>query len=157
VSAKTDSGRQRGFTLIELMIVVVLICIVMALGVPGYRQYSRRVHRADGMIELMRLAAAQEKFYIQNGTYASNAQLTAAAPAGLGHGGMSERGDYSVAIAPHAIGLAVGYTVTATVVPEALGGTQEDDTDCPSFSIDQSGLRGANGGIVVTEVEKCWR
>lgn len=131
--------------------------IIMALSVPGYRQYSRRAHRADATIELMRLAAAQEKFYIQSGSYAGSTQLTATPPLGLGHSGISERGDYRLSIAPHADGLGVGYTATARVLPRALGGTQEDDSDCTSFSIDQNGLRGTNDGFVAADIDECWR
>ena len=145
---------QTGWTLIELMIVVVLASLILALSIPGYRQYVQRAHRSDATIQLMRVAAQQERFYLQNGTYASNALLTLAPPAGLGFTGTSDRGDYSISVAPHAAGLAVGYTVTA--VPDA-GGTQTDDSDCTAFSLNESGLKGANGGYVPADVEACWR
>ncbi len=151
------SRKQTGWTLIELMIVVMLASLLMAIAVPGYRQFSQRAHRTDATIQLMRVTAQQERFYLQNGTYASNAQLTLAPPAGLGFTGTSDRGDYTIAIAPDAAGLAVGYTVTATPIAAGSGGTQSDDTDCTSFIVDQNGRMGANGGYVPAEVEECWR
>ena len=84
-------SRRRAISLIELLIVIVLISIVISIGVPGYREYVQRANRADATTALLRMGAAQERFYIQNGTYASNAQLGLAPPAGLGMGS-SERG-----------------------------------------------------------------
>ena len=71
----------RGFTLVEIMTVVLLLSILMGLSIPGYRQYVRRANRTDATTDLLRLAAAQERFYLQNGTYATNAELAPAPPA----------------------------------------------------------------------------
>lgn len=146
---------QTGFTLVELMIVVLIASILIGVGLPSYRNYVMRASRADATMALLKIASSQEKFYLQNGTYASTAQLVVAPPAGLGFvGGMTEHGYYTVSLVPHAAGLAVGYTATA-----AHGGTgkQGSDTDCTSFSIDENSRRGANGGYVVATVDKCWR
>ena len=146
--------RQNGFTLIEMLIVVTLLAIVLGLAVPSYRNYTLRAGRADATNALLRIAAAQEKFYLQNGIYATNAQLQQDRPAGLGFdGGSSERGYYTLAVTDEA-NLATGYTATATVVSTDK---QKDDTDCSSFSLDQDGRRGANGGYAPATVEKCWR
>lgn len=148
---------QSGWTLIEMMIVVMLASMILAIAVPSYRQYSQRAHRTDATTALMRIAAQQERFYVQNGTYASNAQLTVAPPAGLGFTGVSDRGDYNLAIVPNVGGLAVGFAATATPVPAGSGGTQADDSKCTAFSYDQNGRMGANGGYVQAVVEECWR
>ena len=135
-----------GFTLIELMITILLISIILGISVPSYRSYVLRAGRTDASTALLRVAAAQERFYLQNGTYAGN---------GLGiANSKSERGYYDLAIAPDAGGLTIGYIFTATV--DATG-KQKDDSDCTSISIDQNSRRGANGGYVAAVVEKCWR
>lgn len=155
MSANRSLAKQRGFTLVELMIVVLLMSIILGISVPSYRAYTLRAGRIDASNVLLRIAAAQERFYLQNGTYASDAELTVDPPNGLGFGsGKSAHGYYDLAIAPDANGLTIGYAVTATVDP---AGNQKGDADCGSLSIDQNGRRGANGGYVAAVVEKCWR
>jgi type IV pilus assembly protein PilE len=146
-------NRMHGVTLIELLVVVVVLSIVLGIGVPGYRQYIMRANRADATTSLLRLAAAQERFFITNGTYASEAQRAILPPAGLGMGA-SERGYYNLAIAPAAGGLAVGYTASATVNGAER---QADDTECATFTLNERGQRAAqdNGGGDSTE--NCWR
>jgi len=144
-----------GFTLIELMVVVLIASILVGIGLPGYRDFVIRGGRTDATTALLKLTALQERFYLQNGIYASNAQLAAAPPAGLGFAGSkSEHGYYTLTVAPNAAGLAVGYTASAAPV---AGGKQADDSDCTAFSMDQNGRRGANGGYVPADVAECWR
>ena len=153
--AKRSSLRQQGFTLIELMIVILLMSIILGISIPSYRAYTLRAGRSDASSMLQRIAAAQERFYLQNGTYAGNGVLAVDPPNGLGvTNSKSERGYYDLTIVPDAGDLAVGYVVTATV---DAAGKQRGDADCNSLSIDQNGRRGANGGYVATVVEKCWR
>jgi type IV pilus assembly protein PilE len=154
-----QSGRQvdqqPGFTLIEMMVVVLLLSIIMALSIPGYRQYVQRANRTDATSDLLRLAAAQERFYLQNGTYATNAQLAAAPPAGLGFAGSkTKRGYYNVAIT-----VANATRFTATVTADG-GEKQKDDHKCETFRINESGLREAaddGGSYTAVTAEECWR
>lgn len=150
-------SQHKGFTLIELMIVVLVMSLVLGLSIPTYRNYSLRAGRADASNALLRIAAAQERFYLAQGQYATSAaELTAAPPNGLGFtGAKSERGYYDLTVAVGPSGqAAVDYQATATV---DTGSNQKDDSDCTSLSVDQSGRRGANGGYVAATVEKCWR
>jgi type IV pilus assembly protein PilE len=80
--------RKRGFTLIELMIVMVIMAILASASVAGYRQYLRRANRTDATAALLRLSAAEERFYLQNNRYATSAdELADPPPAGLGISG----------------------------------------------------------------------
>src|ERR1044071_8966117 len=77
--------RQTGVTLLELMTVVMIIGVLSAIAIPSYRGYLLRAQRSDATAALLRVAQAQEKFYLQNNRYASTAaELAAAPPAGLG-------------------------------------------------------------------------
>ena len=125
---------SRGMTLIELMIVIVIVAILASIAVPSYRQYVLRSHRTEAKAALMNVAAAQEKFYLQNNTYTDN--LSDAPPTGLGIPGTTEHGYYTVAIEAGADETA--FTVTATPT-----GGQAADTRCASFSIDQAGVKTA--------------
>ena len=152
---KTTEFQQSGFTLTELLVVVMIVSILVGVGLPGYREFVQRSGRTDATTALMKLAAAQEKFYLQNGIYAGNGEVALAPPAGLGFAGAkSEHGYYTLSVVPNGAGLAVGYTASATVVGT---GKQGDDSDCTSFSVDQNGRRGANGGYNPVDVEECWK
>jgi type IV pilus assembly protein PilE len=133
--------RQRGVTLIELMIVVVIAAILASIAIPSYRSYVLRTHRTEARTALMALAAGQEKFYVQNNRYADTAELEDAPPGGLGLPDTTENGWYTIAIVD---GDAEGYSATAT----ATGG-QSEDTHCASFSIDQAGVKDATN-------DDCW-
>ncbi|MAF83785.1 MAG: hypothetical protein CL797_06740 [Chromatiales bacterium] len=155
MSTKHYSSRQQGFTLIELMIVILLMSIILGISIPNYRAYTLRAGRSDATSALMRIAAAQERFYLQNGTYAGNAALALDPPNGLGFtNSKSGHSYYDLQIAADAGGLTIGYSASATV---DAAGKQRDDPDCNSMSINQNGQRGANGGFIPAAVEKCWR
>ncbi len=147
------SKRQTGMTLIELMIVVVVLGIIIAIGVPSYRGYIIRANRVDATSALLRLAANQERFYMQNNTYASNAQLAAALPAGLGIAA-TDHGFYNLTIAAAGAGLVVGYTATATAV---AGESQGSDADCWTYTINEMGLRTAATQGAADNTGICWQ
>jgi type IV pilus assembly protein PilE len=147
------NSRMRGFTLVELMVTVAVVAIIAATALPSYRQYIRRANRVDATGALLRLAGNQERFYLQNNTYATQAQMGTAPPAGLGLEA-TERGFYVLSMAPAAAGYASGYTATATV---ATGGSQHDDDECVSFTVNEQGLRTALDSGGVDNTDRCWR
>lgn len=65
-----------GFTLVELMVVVVIIGILTAIAVPGYGSYKIKSARAMAQTELLQLANLQEKIYLNSNAYSPN-MLTA--------------------------------------------------------------------------------
>jgi len=140
---------QRGVTLIELMIVVVIVAILGTVAVPAYRNYVMRAQRTDATTALMRLAAAQEKFYMQNNTYTVN--FAAAPPVGLGIP-TTDANLYALAVAPGPGGLVAGFTATATAQ-----GAQVADDDCQSYSINQLGTKTALNGGGADNSAECWR
>jgi type IV pilus assembly protein PilE len=146
-------SRERGVTLIELLTVMIILGIVAAIAIPSYRNYLLRAQRVDATTALLRIAAAQEKFYLQNNTYATDDQLADPPPGGLGIGATSERGYYNIAITKED-NLTVDYVATATPVD---GGPQARDADCAVFTIDQAGARLAKSNADVENTATCWR
>jgi type IV pilus assembly protein PilE len=133
----------RGFTLIELMIVVGIIAIIVSLGYPSYREHVLKTNRAEGMAELLDLADRLERFYSDRGTYAGATLGTAATdlrPA------TTERGKYNLAITAQDT---VSFTLTAT--PQ---GAQTDDTKCGTFGLDSLGAKTTTGSL---PADKCWK
>jgi len=64
--------QQRGFTLIEIMIVVVIIGIISAIAMPSYTNYVRESRRAEAMTLISQVISAQERFYIEQRTYTAD-------------------------------------------------------------------------------------
>lgn len=62
-------ARQHGFTLIEVMIVVAIIAILAAIGIPSYNEYIRRSHRAEAKNFLMAISQRMEQNYTLSGRY----------------------------------------------------------------------------------------
>ena len=135
--SKTMSGRKNsGVTLMELMVVVIIVGVLAAVGVPTYRNYMMRTHRTEAKSALLRLAAQQERFYLQNNTYTNNFVA-------LGFPGpVSENSVYTLAIP---VANVTAFTATAT--PTAGGGIngvdQTADAECATFTINQQGIRTA--------------
>lgn len=59
----------KGFTLIELMIVVAIIGIIAAIAYPSYLEQVKSTRRGDAQGALMSFANAMERYYTQNGSY----------------------------------------------------------------------------------------
>jgi type IV pilus assembly protein PilE len=113
-----------GVTLLELMIVVVLIGIMATIAYPSYRDYAARAKRNEAKAALMEIATLQERFYLQNNTYAANlGQL------GLGADPkITDSGSYSVTITAAGVN---DFSATATY--------QNADAEagkCQTFNID---------------------
>lgn len=69
--------RQRGFTLIELMITVAVIAILAAIAFPSYQDSLRKSRRTDGKNALTQAMANMERYYTENNTYLGAAMCPA--------------------------------------------------------------------------------
>lgn len=149
-----------GFTLVELLIVVVIIGILAAVAYPSYQRWTTETRRSDAHIALSQLANDLEKFYSEcNGAYTTNItptprSCTAPATGTLGRGATGDRSpnsSYSLAIAlPPTAGVpAGGYRITATPLGQQLA----NDKECTTLVLDSTGLRSATG----SNTARCWR
>lgn len=138
---KHTRARQAGFTLIELMIVVVVVAILAAIAFPQYRDYVVRSNRAVAKSLLVQVADRQEQFFTDRKTYASDMTdlgYPAATTIYVDRGGNAigaGPGDalYSIVLSNPG---ATTFTLTATPL-----NAQADDTKCTAMAINQRGQR----------------
>jgi len=126
---------MRGMTLVELLVVVVLVAVLATVAIPSYRSHVLRTHRVEARTALLALAVAQEKFFLQHNTYATQTELSEAPPDGLGLPGTSANARYVLSIDSASES---DYSATATAT-----GTQVGDHDCATFSTNALGQRSA--------------
>ena len=153
-AASGARSRQRGMTLIEIMVSVVIVSILTAVAVPSYREYMRRAARSDAQLTLQQASSWLERRYAECNSYirinaATNPPCTdvlAASdlPAELKRspsGGGDKR--YDVTISSLA---AQSYTVQAVPI---------DTADlCGTFELTSVGVRNVTGSL---GADKCWK
>jgi type IV pilus assembly protein PilE len=115
---------SRGFTLIELMIVVAVIGILAAVAYPSYTDSVRKSRRSDGLAALMNGQLLQEKYRANNPTYGTAAQIGLSANSPDGYYAMTVTGTPT----------ATAFTITAT----GQNG-QNQDTGCTAITVNQAG------------------
>jgi len=74
VSRKQKMIVHKGFTLLEMLVVIAIISIIIAVGYPSYQDSVTTSRRADAQSALMGLAQAMERFYTTDGTYQGAAE-----------------------------------------------------------------------------------
>ena len=133
--------RKKGFTLIELTIVLGVMAILVAFAVPSFQDALRKSRRADAIDSILGLQQAQERWRANDIDYGTLAEL--------GYPATSKDGHYDLAI-PLNSNTATGYTITAT----AKNGQVNDY--CGNFI-----LTNAAGVITktntATNADLCWR
>lgn len=146
-----------GFSLIELMIVIVIVGILAGIAFPSFMDSVRKSRRSEAFTALNSVQQAQERHRGNNSTYTTN--LTAAPtaiPAGLGLTSPTPGGYYAFAVTSAD---ATGYTATATAVS---GTTQANDGDCAKLSVRLTGgnieyaAASTAGALTYGPTSKCW-
>ncbi|MGB5742646.1 MAG: type IV pilin protein [Sedimenticolaceae bacterium] len=130
--------RQKGLTLIELMVVVAVLALLSAVAYPLYPNQVQKSRRADAKTALQTIALAQERFFTINGEYAGNLSTLQVSPDI--QGGASDEGYYTITLT------LAGADNEQFTVTAAAGGPQAADTDCAQFTINHQGVKTATDG-----------
>jgi len=138
----------RGFTLIEVMIVVVIIALLATVALPAYLDQVRKSRRADAIARISQFQQAQERWRSNNATYGTLANL--------GIGATTADGYYSLSMT--ASPTATTYQLLATAT-----GAQASDTNCKFLALSMSGgnttlLSGPDSSVGNTGAanSRCW-
>lgn len=138
--------RQKGFTLLEMVVVVAVIGILLGIAIPSYQNYVIRSNRTEGQALLSDAAARQERYYSQNPGVGYTKDV-----AKLGMSSANSPNNlYNLTIATPT---STTYTLTATPI-----NSQTRDKTCGKLTLNQLGERGAAGKTGNNStVNDCWR
>jgi len=140
---KAVVGYIRGFSLIELMVVVAIVALLVALALPGYRQFVRKSQRGEAQQMMMNHANLEEIWRANNNTYADETGIAVPVHAD-GRFNFFIRATASsppvAAECAHTDPTAIAYTVVACAQGDQAN-DQDQGVSCARMSLDQANTK----------------
>jgi type IV pilus assembly protein PilE len=160
----TEIPRKRaaGFTLIELMIVIIIGAILVAIAIPMYEHEIQESRRTEAKTALLDLAAREQRYFSVQNTFTPGFGDLGYAAAGATPASVTVgSGYYSVTVSvpaaapdPKAATIAApSFSFTATPV---TGTSQAGDSACASFTVDSIGYQSAQNSGGADNTVTCW-
>lgn len=148
--------RARGFTLVEVMVVLAIVAILAALAYPAYTGQVSRSHRADARASLLQAAQFMQRFYSANDRFDklrdASSTIADQMPETLKNSPANGTALYTLTIT------ATTDEYTLTMAP-VTGGRMETDS-CGSYRVNSAGQTGnanGTGGLSAAERDACWK
>lgn len=130
--------RQRGFTLVELMVVVAILGILAAIAYPSYTQYLVKARRTAAATCLQQNAQFMERYYTTNLSYAGAPDPQLCDP--------DLNGFYAIGFS--------GAPAARTFIIQAVPTARQNDSLCGTLTINQQGVRTESGSAA--SAAECW-
>jgi type IV pilus assembly protein PilE len=141
------SAASRGFTLIEVMIVVVIVSILAAVGYPSYLSHVRKSARAEAKVRLLQVAQLQERYFTEKNEYTTNIAGLLGVTGTVYSSSNNDAGSkYQITVT-----LPDSRSFTLAAVPQ---GSQTDDTECATLRLLHTGKKEISGSGTATN---CWK
>lgn len=153
---KVIKNKNKGFTLIELMITVVIVGILSTIAISSYSSYVAKASRANAKTQLLQVAQFVQRFYVANDNYATTrdgTSLSSVIPVSMQQAPSSGTALYSLQL-----GSVTETDFTISMVPVS-GGTMENDK-CGSFSLNSLGVQSVSVGGTPGSSDlrdQCWK
>lgn len=135
-------SRNRGFTLIEVMIVVAVVAVLAAIAYPSYDEQVRRSRRADAQTALVELSQHMERHFTAKGTYVDATLPFDESPK------QGDRKHYDLDLS--------GVTATTYTLRAQPKGAMAKDR-CGTLVLEHTGATDIEDAAADTEKSDCWR
>ncbi len=141
------SQNERGFTLLELVIALLLVAILAAIAAPSYREHVRKTHRKEAVTALVDLSLRLERFHAKTNAYPATATEAAALLAAIN----PPPTFYTLSLENiGADSTQTQYKIKATRI---ASGPQGSDNECGDYTLTDESRRTISG---TATLEKCW-
>lgn len=151
-----------GFTLVELMIVIVIVAILASIAIPAYEHEIQESRRTEARTAVLDLAAREQRLFAVQNSFSNNFGALGYAAVGSNAASVTVGSGYyqvvvnvpAAAPDPNLANLAApSFSITATPV---AGSSQASDSACASFTVDSAGYQSAQNSANADDTATCW-
>ena len=138
-------GLKKGFSLIEIMVVIVIISILTSIAAVSYRAYIVKARRTAAQEDLMQFQQRMEEYFSLNHTYGTGKKCAEVFP---------KNGPESGAFYELTCELVSGYKLVATATKQ--GNQDTSDGECAVMYLYRNGTRGGGKTVTSGSDNACW-